>query len=131
MKARFPPAALRPTDRGPGRSHRDNIIFPFCSPTDTLFLMALRECRVTFRDVRDIQHSVLVHAETTMDAAALGLKRIREQQFVMEDLADPVMVELVTSTQHKVSLKKVMEWMSHAGGVNPKEVAMKARVREG
>ena len=98
---------------------------------DTLFPMALRECRVTFRDVRDIQHSVLVHAETTMDAAALGLKRIREQQFVMEDLADPVMVELVTSTQHKVSLKKVMEWMSHAGGVNPKEVAMKARVREG
>ena len=59
--------------------------------------------------LRDIDHSVTVHAETTMDAAALGLKRIREQQFVMEDLADPVTVELVTSTQHKVSLKKVME----------------------
>jgi hypothetical protein len=85
--------------------------------------MALRECRVTFRDVRDIQHSVLVHAET--DAAALGLK------FVMEDLADPVTVELVTSTQHKVSLRKLMEWMAHAGGTSPKEIAMKARVREG
>jgi hypothetical protein len=93
--------------------------------------MALRECRVTFRDVRDMEHSVLVHAETTMDAAALGLKRIREQQFVMEDLADPVTVELVTSTQHKVSLKRVMEWMAHAGGTSPKEIAMKARVREG
>ena len=93
--------------------------------------MALRECRVTFRDVRDIDHSVTVHAETTMDAAALGLKRIREQRFVMEDLADPVTVELVTSTQHKVSLKRVMEWMAHAGGVSPKEIAMKARVREG
>jgi hypothetical protein len=81
---------------------------------------------VTFRDVRDIQHSVTVHAETTMDAAALGLKRIREQKFVMEDLADPVTVELVTSTQHKVSLKKVIDWMSHAGGVSPKEIAMKA-----
>ena len=84
---------------------------------------------MTFRDVRDIDHSVTVHAETTMDAA-LGLKRIREQHFVMEDLADPVTVELVTSTQHKVSLKKVMEWMAHAGGVSPKETAMKARVRE-
>jgi len=82
--------------------------------------MALRECRVTFRDVRDIQHSVVVHAETTMDGAALGLKRIREQQFVMEDFADPVTVELVTSTQHKVSLKKVMEWMAHAGGRIPR-----------
>ena len=89
--------------------------------------MALRECRVTFRDVRDIQYSVTVHAETTMDAAALGLKRIREQQFVMEDLADPVTVEVVTSTQHKVSLKKVMQWMAHAGGVSPKEIAMRAR----
>jgi hypothetical protein len=93
--------------------------------------MALRECRVIFRDVRDIQHSVVVHAETTMDAAALGLKRIREQQFVMEDLADLVTVELVTFTQHNVSLKKVMEWMEHAGGTSPKEIAMKARVREG
>jgi hypothetical protein len=60
-----------------------------------------------------------------------GLKRIREQHFVMEDLADPVTVELVTSTQHKVSLKKVIDWMSHAGRTSPKEVAMKARVREG
>lgn len=66
-----------------------------------------------------------------MDAAALGLKRIREQQFVMEDLADPVTVELVTSTQHKVSLRKVIDWMSHVGGKSPKEIAMKARVREG
>lgn len=93
--------------------------------------MALRKCRVTFRDVRDMEHSVTVHAETTMDAAALGLKRIQEQQFVMEDLADAVTVELVTSTQHRVSLKKVMEWMAHAGGKSPCEVAMKARVREG
>jgi hypothetical protein len=37
----------------------------------------------------------------------------------------------VTPTQHKVSLKQVMEWMEHAGGVSPKEIAMKARVREG
>jgi hypothetical protein len=66
-----------------------------------------------------------------MDAAALGLRRIREQQFVMEDLADPVTVALVTSTQHKVSLKKVIDWMSHPGGTSPKEIAMKARVREG
>jgi hypothetical protein len=83
------------------------------------------------RDVRDIQHSVVVLAETTMDAAALGLKRIREQQFVVEDLADPVTVELVTSTQHKVSLKKVMEWIAHARGTSPQETALKARVREG
>jgi hypothetical protein len=53
------------------------------------------------------------------------------QQFVMEDLADPVTVELVTTTQHLVSLQKVIDWMAQAGGVSPKEIAMKARVREG
>jgi hypothetical protein len=109
--------------------HRRNFVL--LGGDDTLFPMALRECRVTFRDVRDIQHSVVVHAETTMDAAALGLKRIQEQQFVMEDLADPVTVELVTSTQHKVSLKKVVEWMAHAGGKNPKETAMMLTILSG
>jgi len=49
----------------------------------------------------------------------------------MEDLADTVIVELVTSTQHKVSLKKGIDWMAHAGGTSPKEIAIKARVREG
>jgi hypothetical protein len=64
-------------------------------------------------------------------AFGVGEKRIREQKFAMEDLADPDTVELVTSTQHKVSLKKVMEWMAHAGGISPKEIVMKVRVREG
>src|ERR1700676_4209676 len=91
------------------KSYHVLLLFACC---DTLCSMALRECRVTFRDVRDIDHSVLVHAETTMDAAALGLKRIREQKFVLEDLADPVTVELVTATHHKVSLRKVMDWMA-------------------
>ena len=48
----------------------------------------------------------------------------------MEDLADPVTVELVTSTQHKVSLKKVIDWMAHAGGTSPKEIRVMARARE-
>ncbi len=72
-----------------------------------------------------------IHNRISQLVRADSGKRIREQQFVMEDLADPVTVELVTSTQHQVSLKKVMEWMAHAGGVSPKEIAMKARVREG
>jgi hypothetical protein len=40
-------------------------------------------------------------------------------------------VELVTFTQHRVSLKKVIDWMAHAGGVSPKEIAMKARLQGG
>ena len=53
----------------------------------------MRECRVTFSDVPDVDHSITVLAETTMDAAALALKRIREQQFVIEDLTDRITVD--------------------------------------
>ena len=49
----------------------------------------------------------------------------------MEEPSDRIMVELVTSTQHKVSLQKVVEWMANVSGRSPKEVSMKARVREG
>ena len=70
-----------------------------------------------------------VHAEI-MDAAALGLKRVREQHFVMEDVVDPVTVDLVMSTQLKMSLKKVIDWMPPRWRHEPKETAMKARVRE-
>jgi hypothetical protein len=67
----------------------------------------------------------------TRDPAVLGPKRIREQEFVMEDLAESDHGRAVTSTQHKVSLKKVTEWMTHAGGTSPKQIALKARVRGG
>jgi hypothetical protein len=30
-----------------------------------------------------------------------------------------------------ISLKKMIDWISHAGGTSPKEIAMKARVRDG
>jgi hypothetical protein len=66
-----------------------------------------------------------------MKPAALGPKRNGEQHFVMEEFADPVTVELLTFTQHNVSLKEVIKWMVHVGGKSPEETAMKARVRKG
>jgi hypothetical protein len=47
--------------------------------------MALRECRATFRDVRDSDHSVTVHAETTMDAAALRAGHVNPAQGVAQE----------------------------------------------
>jgi len=61
-----------------------------------------------------------------MDVAALGLKRIREQQFVMEELSDSITIELMNVTQHKVSLKRVIDWMTCKSARSPKDAAMKA-----
>jgi hypothetical protein len=59
---------------------------------------------------------VLCSCRDNHGLSVLGLKRIRERPFVAEDLADPVTVALVTSKQHQVSLKKVIDWknITHA-----------------
>jgi hypothetical protein len=93
--------------------------------------MPIRECRVTFTDLKDgADHTVTVLAETTMAAAAIGLKRIREQSFVEADFADPVRIELVTVTQHKISLAKVRQWITAAAGRSPREASLKSRARD-
>jgi hypothetical protein len=70
-------------------------------------------------------------ASHTIRLVGGGERRIRHAGEFAAEIADPVTAELVTSTRHKVSLKKVVEWMAHAGGASPRETAMKARVREG
>jgi hypothetical protein len=61
--------------------------------------MAVRECRVIFHDLQGVDHSITVHAETTLEAAALALRRISEQGFVEAEYSDTIAVELAT-TQH-------------------------------
>jgi len=44
--------------------------------------MAIRECQVSFVDQRGIRHSVAVYASTVLEAAAAGLKQIRETEMI-------------------------------------------------
>jgi hypothetical protein len=72
------------------------------------FSMAIRECRVTFHDLQGVDHSITIHAETTLEAAAIALRRITEQGFVESEYADSITVELTTTTTHTVSLKRTL-----------------------
>jgi hypothetical protein len=44
--------------------------------------MAVRECSVSFIDERGVRHSTTVYASTVLEAAAAGLKQIRETEML-------------------------------------------------
>ena len=47
--------------------------------------MVIRECQVSFIDQRGIRHSVAVYAGSVLEAAAAGLKQIRETEMIGEE----------------------------------------------
>jgi hypothetical protein len=83
--------------------------------------MAVRECKVSFVDTRGVRHSVSVYASTVLEAAAAGLKQIRETQMIEDEGVLDLTVDLVTTTSHKISLHKLKAWLESSG--SPREAA--------
>ena len=83
------------------------------------------------RDLEGLDHSVIVHAETALQAAALGFKRISEQSFVESDFIEVILVQLTTTTEHKVSLKSALAWRDSPGARSPREATLKNQARNG
>jgi hypothetical protein len=90
--------------------------------------MAIRECKVSFIDLRGVRHSVNVYASSVLEAAAAGLKQIRETEMIEDDGVLDLTVDLVTVTSHKVSLGKLQAWLE-SGGRDPREAAVKTKLR--
>ena len=89
----------------------------------------VRECGVSFQDSHGIRHSVTVHASSVLEAAGLGLKRVREQEMVDDDgVLGEITVEICTRTVHTVPLSKLREWRDANGG-SPREMARRANTR--
>lgn len=77
----------------------------------TLFSVAIRECQVSFVDGKGVRHCVTVQASTVLEAAGLGLKRIREQEMLDDDGGfGEIKVEICTTTIHTVPIHKLRDW---------------------
>jgi hypothetical protein len=89
----------------------------------------VRECQVSFFDRRGIRHLITVQASSVLEAAGLGLKRVREQEMLDDDLGfSDVTVEVATKTVHVVPINKLIEWRdSHAP--SPRELTRKMNTR--
>ena len=95
----------------------------------TLVNVAIRECQVSFSDAKGVRHSVDVQASTVLEAAGLGLKRIREQEMLDSDKGfGEIKVEICTTTVHTVPIHKLREWRDRNSG-SPREMSRKANTR--
>jgi len=90
--------------------------------------MAIRECQVSFIDQRGVRHSVAVYASTVLEAAAAGLKQIRETEMIGDDGVEDLTVDIKTTTSHKVPLFKLKAWLESSGR-DPREAALKSKLR--
>jgi hypothetical protein len=83
---------------------------------------------VSFIDSRGIRHATKVQAGSVLEAAAAGLKQIRDTAMVGDEGVLELTVEIVSSTSHSVPLSKLKAWLESAGR-DPREAALKARLR--
>jgi hypothetical protein len=89
----------------------------------------IRECVVSFDDLRGVRHSVTVQASSVLEAAGLGLKRIREQEMLDVDAGfSDISVEVATKTTHLVPIAKLREWRD-SNVKTPREITRRANTR--
>jgi hypothetical protein len=75
-----------------------------------------------------VRHSTAVHASSVLEAAAAGLKQIRETDMIEDDGVLELTVDLTTTTSHRVPLSKLQAWLESSGR-DPREAGMKAPLR--
>ena len=63
-----------------------------------------------------------------MEAAAAGLKQIRETEMIGDYGVEDLTVDIKTTTSHKVPFFKLKAWLESSGR-DPREAAMKAKLR--
>ena len=94
--------------------------------------MALRICRVTCCDLKGVEHSVEVTADTLYEAVAHGLRVFREADWA-SDIGGGLTAIMVAvkqpEVQHKVRVKDFEAWLE-SGGRSPAETSLKSRLRQ-
>ena len=83
---------------------------------------------MSFVDARGVRHSVSVYAGSVLEAAAAGLKQIRETEMIEDDGVLDLTVDLVTTTSHKISLSQLKAWLE-SNGRDPREAVVKTKLR--
>jgi hypothetical protein len=91
-------------------------------------------CRVSYRDLQGIQHSVLVEAESLYEAGALAVKRFRD---TLWEGCPPgpgcelsVRMHREAPTDYTVSLQSILEYARDKTVRSPRDQMKKARLRE-
>ena len=94
--------------------------------------MVLRTCQVSVRDLRDVEHSVEVSAETLYEAIATALATLQQDNWVGEigqGFATVTVLVQQPPVKHEVKMKDFVSWLGRQGR-SPAEVMLKQKLEK-
>lgn len=94
--------------------------------------MSLRNCRVSCHDLKGIEHTVEVTADSLYEAVAHGLCAFHQNEWVEELGQGQTTLKVVVKNpevEHKVRVQDFERWLESQGRT-PAEVSLKSRLRE-
>ena len=94
--------------------------------------MVLRTCTVAVKDIRDVEHSVEVTAETLYEAIATALAALQQDDWVGEIGQGFTTVTVVVQqppVKHEVRMKDFLSWLNRQGR-SPAEVILKQKLEK-
>lgn len=92
--------------------------------------MVLRTCTVAVKDIRDVEHSIEVTAETLYEAIATALAVLQHDNWVEEIGQGLTTVSVLVQqppVKHEVKLKDFLSWLNRQGR-SPAEVILKQKL---
>jgi hypothetical protein len=92
--------------------------------------MPAKSCRVTFRDLEGVSHTVEVTAETLYEAVALGLAAIRRNDWVAGIAERPNVKVFVADipVEHEVKIQEFTAWLERSSR-SPRELTERKKFR--
>jgi hypothetical protein len=97
---------------------------------DTLSCVVLRTCTVAVKDIRDVEHSIEVTAETLYEAIATALAALQQDNWVGEigqGFATVTVLVQQPPVKHEVKMKDFVSWLGRQGR-SPAEVVLKQKL---
>ncbi len=94
--------------------------------------MVLRTCTVAVKDVRDVEHSIEVTAETLYEAIATALAALQQDNWVGEIGQALTTVSVLVQqppVKHEVRMKDFLAWLGRQSG-SPAEVMLRQKLEK-
>ena len=94
--------------------------------------MVLRTCKVSVTDIRGVEHSIEVTAETLYEAVATALAALQHDNWVGEIGQGLTTVSVVVQqppVKHEVRMKDFLSWLGRQGR-SPAEVMLKQKLEK-
>jgi hypothetical protein len=98
----------------------------------TLLHVVLRTCTVAVKDIRDVEHSIEVTAETLYEAIATALAALQQDNWVGEigqGFATVTVLVQQPPVKHEVKMKDFVSWLGRQGR-SPAEVILKQKLEK-